>query len=94
MSKNETASYIVKAAKRDAAIKGKLYTTSEAAEQLGYSTAQVKRWRRNDVAPQPSCTVERGQLEVKLYTTDDLKRLKSWALQQKPGRKPGKTNGE
>lgn len=89
------SSYIVKAAKRDAGSRGRLYTTSEVADLLGYSPAQVKRWRRNAVAPQPTFAVERGQLTVKLYTTDDLKQLRSWASQQKPGRKPKPTtNGE
>lgn len=63
------------------------YTTSQAAELIGRHEDTVKRWRDSGVFV-PQHRERFGNTEVWLYTSDDIKAMKSIAREIRPGRKP------
>lgn len=66
------------------------YTTSQAAAAIGKHPDTVKRWRDDGVYVPSDCRTF-GQIEVPLYTSEDVAALRVIAKTRKPGRKPATT---
>lgn len=58
------------------------YTTREAARKVGVSKDTVDRWRRQGVCS-PSDSHKFGELEVWLYSEDDIQALREVKRQRK-----------
>jgi uncharacterized protein YnzC (UPF0291/DUF896 family) len=54
----------------------RLYRIGEAAELLGTSSQQLRRWEREGLIPPPSARVQRGKRMDRRYTQADLDHLK------------------
>ena len=67
-----------------------LYTTSEAAKEVGRSADTLRRWDRTD-GPSPSRLEPMGKTMVRLYTLEDITTMREYGKTQRPGRK---TDGE
>jgi hypothetical protein len=63
------------------------HLVGEAASLIGRSKDTLKRWHAEEVLI-PSGTMDYGQLEVPLYSEDDIKEGRRIARTMKPGRKP------
>lgn len=66
------------------------YTTSQAARMIGRSEDTVKRWRDEGVF-RPAERRDFGDLQVWLYTSEDIKALRKIARKIHPG--PGSVDG-
>lgn len=62
------------------------YTTAQAAEKIGRPVDTVRRWRKRGVLV-PSLCVAFGDLDVYLYSPDDIKRLRAYGKRTYPGRR-------
>lgn len=62
------------------------YTTKMASELVGRSTDTLVRWRRTGLY-KPSAVESFGSLDVPLYTSEDIKKMKRLKKTIKPGRK-------
>lgn len=65
---------------------GEFITTSEAAAKVGRSTVQVQRYRRRGEFV-PSKIEKVGDINVPLYSEEDIERLKEFIATQRPGPK-------
>lgn len=70
-----------------AEMKPKRYTRKQAAVMVGRDADTLKRWDRLGMF-KPSDRRKFGALEVRLYTFEDVKRMKAMASELRPGRKP------
>lgn len=64
---------------------GPYYTTSEVAVLIQKSIDTVRRYRKNAEAPQPSVLLRVGQVDMNLYTEEDVEALRVWMRTVKPG---------
>lgn len=69
------------------------YTTNDAAELVGRSAATLRRWRQTGYF-QPSDSKMFGELEVFLYTPEDITELKKIAYRTRQGRRAIPRPGE
>lgn len=65
------------------------YTAPQAAQLIGKSEDTVRRWKYQGIYA-PSEVRMFGNLEVALYTNEDIKAMRKLARRMKPGRKPGR----
>lgn len=62
------------------------YTVGQAAPLVGKDVDTLKRWRKQGIY-KPSDSRKFGELDVGLYTSEDIQAMKKIARELKPGRK-------